>query len=89
MYQVVRDAGRYVVIHSCGDCDGLLDDLIQRGVNCYSPSRPELMGIDTLLQQFRGRLLSFGRLSTWQILPYGTVAEVTRETQRLISLRRR
>lgn len=34
MYSAVREAGKYVVIHSCGDVDELFDDLIKRSA-CF------------------------------------------------------
>ena len=40
MYGVVRDAGKYVSIHSCGDVDELFDDLIGIGLNCSTRSSP-------------------------------------------------
>ena len=40
MYGRVREAGKFVMIHSCGDVDELFDDLISIGLNClirFSP----------------------------------------------------
>ena len=85
MYQVVRETGRYVMIHSCGDCDELFDDLIQMGVNCFNPFQPEVMDTDALVERYRGRLSFFGGLSTQRTLPYGTVEDVQRETEHLIA----
>jgi len=60
MYRVVRDAGKYVFIHSCGDLDELFDDLIAIGLNCFNPFQPEVMDIESLLKRYRGRLAFFG-----------------------------
>ncbi len=35
MYQHVRKAGKYVMIHSCGDVDELFDDLNEIGLNSF------------------------------------------------------
>lgn len=86
MYRVVRDAGKYVMIHSCGDVDELFDDLIEMGLNCFNPFQPEVMAVETLIPQYRGRLAFFGGLSIQRTLPYGTPEEVRRETQRLLDL---
>ena len=88
MYGVVRDAGKLVMIHSCGDVDELFDDLIEIGVNCFNPFQPEVMDIHALLRQYRGRLAFHGGLSTQRTLPYGTVAEVRHETERLLDMGR-
>jgi uroporphyrinogen decarboxylase len=84
MYGAVREAGKYVFIHSCGDVDELFDDLIEIGVNCFNPFQPEVMDVMELLSQYRGRLAFHGGLSTQKTLPYGSVDEVRRETRRLL-----
>jgi len=88
MYRVVHEAGRYIFIHSCGDVDELFDDLIAIGVNCFNPFQPEVMDVDSLLHQYRGKLCFHGGLSTQKTLPYGTVEDVRAETQRLLALGR-
>jgi len=88
MYAVVRGAGKYVFIHSCGDVDELFDDLLAIGLNCFHPFQPEVMDTAALLQKYRGRLTFHGGLSIQRTLPYGTVADVRRETERLLALGR-
>jgi len=88
MYGVVRDAGKYVFIHSCGDVDELFDDLIDIGLNCFNPFQPEVMDVFALHKQYRGRLTFHGGLSTQRTLPYGTVQDVRRETERLLEMGR-
>jgi uroporphyrinogen decarboxylase len=88
MYGAVRDAGKYVFIHSCGDVDELFDDLIGIGLNCFNPFQPEVMDVAALMKQYRGRLTFHGGLSTQKTLPYGTVEDVCRETERLLELGR-
>jgi uroporphyrinogen decarboxylase len=86
MYRVVRDAGKYVFIHSCGDVDELFEDLIEMGVNCFNPFQPEVMNIEHLLQQYRGRLVFHGGLSTQRTLPFGNPEDVRIETRKLLEL---
>ena len=57
MYKEVRDAGKYVFIHSCGDVDELFDDLIDIGLNCFNPFQPEVMDVYALMKQYKGRLI--------------------------------
>ena len=45
MYAVVREAGKFVMIHSCGDVDELFDDLVAIGLNCFNPFQPEVMDV--------------------------------------------
>ena len=86
MYAAVRDAGKFVMIHSCGDVDELFDDLVDAGLNCFNPFQPEVMDVYTLLPQYRGRLAFHGGMSTQRILPFGTVDDVRSETRRLLEL---
>lgn len=88
MYGAVREAGKYVFIHSCGDVDELFDDLIDIGLNCFNPFQPEVMDVKALLQSYRGRLTFHGGLSTQRTLPGGTVQDVRDETKKLLSLGR-
>ena len=86
MYGTVRDAGKYVFIHSCGDVDELFDDLINIGLNCFNPFQPEVMDVTNLIPQYRGRLTFHGGLSTQKTLPFGTPEDVRKETRNLMSL---
>jgi len=88
MYGEVRQAGKFVMIHSCGDVDELFEDLIEAGVNCFNPFQPEVMDVWRLLPQYRGRLAFHGGLSTQRTLPRGSVDDVRRETLRLLKLGR-
>ena len=84
MYAAVRQTGKAVFIHSCGDVDELFDELIDLGVNCFNPFQPEVMDVFALLKRYRGRLAFLGGLSTQRTLPFGSVEEVRRETLRLL-----
>ncbi len=86
MYGAVREAGKYVSIHSCGDVDEVFDDLIAMGVNCFNPFQPEVMDVETLMPRYRGRLTFHGGLSTQKTLPFGTPDQVRAATRQLLSL---
>ena len=86
MYAAVKDAGKFVMIHSCGDVDELFGDLIEIGLDCFNPFQPEVMDIEPLMDQYRGRLSFHGGLSIQKTLPYGTVDDVRKESQHLLKL---
>ncbi|MBU4460170.1 MAG: uroporphyrinogen-III decarboxylase-like protein [Verrucomicrobia bacterium] len=85
MYAAVRNAGRKVFIHSCGDVDEIFDDLIEIGVDCFNPFQPEVMDVGGLLDRYHGRLAFHGGLSTQRTLPEGTVDDVLRESRGLLA----
>jgi len=84
MYGVIRGAGKFVMIHSCGDVDELFDDLIAIGASSFNPFQPEVMDVYDLMSRYRGRLCFHGGLSTQRLLPYGTPEEVRLESRRLL-----
>lgn len=86
MYKTVRDEGKYVFIHSCGDVDELFDELIEAGLNCFNPFQPEVMDVQKLLPKYRTRLSFYGGLSIQKTLPYGTVEDVRAESRKLLKL---
>ena len=88
MYATVRDAGKLVMIHSCGDVDELFDDLLAIGLNCFNPFQPEVMDVYSLLPQYRGRLAVHGGISTQRTLPFGSTEDVRAEVRRLLELGR-
>jgi uroporphyrinogen decarboxylase len=85
MYAAVKEGGKYVFIHSCGDVDELFDDLICAGLDCFNPFQPEVMDVYALLEEYRGRLAFHGGLSMQRTLPFGSPEEVRAESQRLLS----
>lgn len=88
MYGHVHAAGKYVMIHSCGDVDELFPDLIEAGLNCFNPFQPEVMDVYDILPKYRGRLAFHGGLSMQKTLPFGTKQEVIEESERLLELGR-
>lgn len=85
MYAVVRQAGKRVMIHSCGKVDELFDALAGIGLNCFNPFQPEVMDVFELMRRYRGRLAFHGGLSTQRTLPYGSVTDVRVATDRLLA----
>jgi uroporphyrinogen decarboxylase len=88
MYDTVRDAGKTVFIHSCGDVDELFDDLISIGLGVFNPFQPEVMDVAEIMSQYRGRLAFWGGVSTQRTMPYGTPEDVRLEVRRMHDLGR-
>lgn len=84
MYKVIKDAGKYVMAHSCGDVDELFPSLIEAGLDCFNPFQPEVMDVKALMKEYRGRLSFHGGLSIQKTLPFGTVEDVRAESRELI-----
>ena len=81
MYSFVKEHGKYLFIHSCGDVDELFDDLIGIGLDCFNPFQPEVMDCSALHEEYCGRLSFWGTIGTQRLLPFGRPEEV-RDTVR-------
>ena len=88
LFAPVRQAGKYVCLHSCGAVSELFDDLIEIGLNLFNPFQPEVMDVFALKKRYHGRLAFHGGMSIQKTLPFGTVEDVRQATQRLIELGR-
>lgn len=84
MYQAVRQAGKWVFIHSCGKVDAVFPDLIECGLNVFNPFQPEVIDVFEAKRIYGDRLSFYGGISTQRTLPYGTVGQVKDEVKRLI-----
>jgi len=75
--------GRIAFLHSCGNVEPIIPDLIDLGLDILHPIQPEAMDILALKRQF-GRDLTFcGGLRTQDLLPRGTPDQIRDEVRRL------
>jgi len=84
MCQKVKEKGLFVSIHSCGDIEEIIPDLIEIGVDLYNPFQPEVTDIVRIKKEYGNKLSFWGGLSTQKVLPFGTTEEVKKEVRRLI-----
>ena len=86
MYRKVKDAGKYVIQHFCGDIHEIFPDLIDIGLDCYQSFQPEIYDVETIKRTVGNHLTFWGGISTQRLLPYASPDEVRRETIRLMKL---
>jgi uroporphyrinogen decarboxylase len=86
MFAPVREAGKFVCMHSCGAVESILDDLADIGVNCFNPFQPEVMDVFAVKPRYHGRLAFHGGMSVQRVLPFGSPAEVREQARRLLAL---
>ena len=80
MFALFREAGLPVILHSDGDIWPILPDLVDIGLTCLNPVQPEVLAHARLYRE-SGRHLSFyGGISTQDVLPKATPAEVRATT---------
>ena len=82
LYAKVRQAGKIVIQHSCGDNRTIMDDLYELGLNVYQTYQPEIYGLD-YAHSLYGKIAIWGGISTQRDLASKTpeqLRSVIRET---------
>lgn len=86
LWDRIRSAGKVVYLHSCGDVQPIVGELIDMGVNMLQPIQPESMDIFALKREYGRHLCFAGGISTQWTLPYGTPEQVRAETRRCLDV---
>lgn len=89
LYGKVKDAGKFVIQHSCGDIHEIFPDLIEIGLDCYQTFQPEVYDIDRVKELYGDRLSFWGGVSTQRALPTMNPEELKREIVRIVSALRK
>jgi len=80
MFAVFREAGLPVILHSDGDIWPILPDLVDIGLTCLNPVQPEVLEHTRLYREFGQHLSFYGGISTQEVLPKVSPAEVRAAT---------
>jgi uroporphyrinogen decarboxylase len=84
MFSRIKEAGKFVYIHSDGQVQAIFDDLIEIGLDIYNPFQPEIMDVYQLKKEYGDRLCFHGGIGIQDLLVQGTPQQVKSEVQRLI-----
>jgi len=82
MYGKVRDAGKMVSIHSCGDNSEILGEMIDMGLQIFNPAQPEPQDLPALKREYGDHLTFEGGIGSQGNLPFGTPEQVREEVRR-------
>lgn len=80
MFAVFHAADRPVILHSDGDIWPILSDLVDIGLTCLNPVQPEVLAHRRLHREFGRHLSFYGGISTQEVLPRVSPAEVRTAT---------
>jgi uroporphyrinogen decarboxylase len=84
LYARIKEKGKFVIQHSCGDCHEIFPDLIEIGLDCYQTFQPEIYDIEKMKKLYGDKLAFWGGVSTQQCLPIMDEKGVQQETVRII-----
>ena len=62
----------------------MFPELIEAGLDVFTPSQPEVMDPYEMKRQFGSRLTFLGGVSVQQLLPFGTPQQIRDEVRRLM-----
>jgi uroporphyrinogen decarboxylase len=76
LFAPFRERGLPVILHSDGQIQKILPDLVEIGLTALNPVQPEVLDHRWLAENFSGQLSFYGGVSTQTVLPYGKPEEV-------------
>ena len=72
-----------VCYHSCGNCEAVLDDMVEIGLDVLNPLQPMAIDPFKIKKRYGKRLALFGGLCVQRTMPRGTPDEVRAAVRRL------
>jgi len=84
MFAPFREAGLPVLMHSDGQIQAIIPDLIEIGLTALNPVQPEVLDHSWLKSTFGKNLAYYGGISTQTVLPNGSPEEVEKATRECV-----
>ncbi|HHV43999.1 MAG TPA: uroporphyrinogen decarboxylase [Firmicutes bacterium] len=85
MFAKAKGAGKYVIVHSCGDVQELFPELIEIGLDIFNTFQPEIMDVKEMKRLYGQHLTFFGGISTQRALPFLTSKEIKELVAQMIA----
>jgi uroporphyrinogen decarboxylase len=76
LFAPFREKGLPVILHSDGQIQKILPDLLEIGLTALNPVQPEVLEHTWLRENFGGKLAFYGGVSTQTVLPGGSPQQV-------------
>jgi uroporphyrinogen decarboxylase len=85
IFDASKEAGWHIWMHSCGKVNGILESLIDIGVNVLNLQQPRVLGIEEVGRQFAGRVCFSSTCDIQHTLPFKDAAEIEEEAKLLMN----
>jgi uroporphyrinogen decarboxylase len=82
--EIYKSAGLHVIHHCCGDCQSIIKDYIETGVDCLNPVQPESMPIEDLAKKYGADLAFHGGVGVQSVMQHGTPEDVDKAVKHTI-----
>ncbi len=76
LFAPFSERGLPVIMHSDGQIQKILPDLVEIGLTTLNPVQPEVLDHRWLYENFKDKLSFYGGVSTQTVLPHGSPADV-------------
>lgn len=73
-----------IAYHSCGNCDAIIDELIEVGLDVLNPIQPAAINPFETKKKYGKRIALYGGLDVQNTMPFGTPNDVKLDVKRLI-----
>ena len=73
-------------LHSCGQIDAIVPDIVDLGFHILHPIQPECMDFARFHREFGDKIVLTATISSQKILPFGSPEEVRAEVRRLAEI---
>jgi uroporphyrinogen decarboxylase len=84
MFAKIKDAGKFVFLHSDGNLSLIFEDLIEIGLDVYNPLQPEIVDIYDINREYGDRLCFWGGVGLRETLFLESPQAVRDSVQRMI-----
>jgi uroporphyrinogen decarboxylase len=86
LYGRIKESGKIVIQHSCGDIREIFPELIDIGLDVYQTLQPEIYDLNWVKREFGKDLSFWGGISTQRLLPFAKPNEVRRVTAETMNI---
>ena len=78
MYGEFRKKNKDIVLayHSCGNCQEIIDDMVEIGLNVLNPIQPLAMDPYMIKKRYGKKITMFGAIDVQRLMPFGTKEEI-------------
>ena len=73
-------------LHSCGQIEAIVPDIVDLGFHVLHPLQPECMDFGEFYREFGDKIVLTATISSQKILPFGSPDDVRREIRRLAEI---
>jgi len=85
IFDAIHQAGWFVWMHSCGEISGVVDGLIEIGVDVLNLQQPRVFGLESFGQRFAGKVAFESLCDIQRTLPFKGKKEIEEEACLLIA----